>query len=195
MPATFLCVYCGSKTGQHARYREAAAELGRLMAARDIGLVYGGGSIGLMGVIADAVMEAGGEVIGVIPKRLATKELAHEGITRLEVVSSMHERKARMVELSQYFAALPGGFGTFEEAFETITWAQLGIHAKPIGFLNVEGYFSPLAALIDHAISEQFIDPKFRELMYFTPHPEELLAGLDQHRAPRVRRWVSEDET
>src|SRR2546430_14754820 len=152
-----ICVFCGSQAGTNGLYRQAATDMGRLLALRGYGLVYGGGHVGLMGVIADAVLASGGEVIGVIPESMVARELAHTGVTRLEVVPGMHERKARMAELAEAFIALPGGYGTFEELFEVITWAQLGMHRKPIGLLNVAGYFNALKALVDQAITEGFI--------------------------------------
>ena len=160
-----LCVFCGSKVGSDERYRMAAVELGQLLARKGIGLVYGGGSIGLMGVIADAVLAEGGEVIGVIPESLATEELLHPGVTEMHVVSSMHARKALMAELSDAFVALPGGFGTFEEFFEVVTWSQLGLHRKLTGLLNVGGYYDPLVRLVDHAVQEGFIKLKHRSLL------------------------------
>ncbi len=152
-----ICVFCGSRPGGRDEYVDQARRLGELLTSRDIGLVYGGASVGLMGAVADAVLNAGGEVIGVIPEALAVKELAHQQVGDLRVVGSMHERKALMAELSDAFIALPGGFGTFEELFEMVTWAQLGMHRKPFGILNVAGFFDGLLALVDHAIEEGFI--------------------------------------
>ncbi len=190
-----ICVFCGSNTGVNSLYRHAAEELGRVLARHGHGLVYGGGSVGLMGVIADAVLAGGGEVIGVIPEALATKELAHPNITVMHVVPSMHARKAHMVELSDAFIAMPGGFGTFEELFEVITWAQLGIHRKPIGLLNVAGYFDTLMELIEHAIAEEFIKPEYRQLIVTTDQPTTLLDALVHHRMPAVRKWITPEET
>lgn len=152
-----LCVFCGSRPGARPEYVEAARSLGELLARRGIGLVYGGASIGTMGAVASAAMAAGGEVDGVIPHAMVEKELAHEGLTRLHRVGSMHERKARMAHLSNGFIALPGGAGTLDELFEILTWAQLGIHAKPIGLLDVEGYWQPLLALLKHSLAEGFL--------------------------------------
>lgn len=166
-----------------------------MLAQRGHGLVYGGGSVGLMGVVADAVLIGGGEVIGVIPEALATKELAHPNITIMHVVPSMHARKARMAELSDAFIAMPGGFGTFEELFEVITWAQLGIHRKPIGLLNVAGYFDPLMELVEHAIAEGFIKPEHRQLIVVCDQPATLLDNLAHHQMPAVRKWITPEET
>lgn len=160
-----ICVFCGSQAGSNGLYRQVAIDLGRLLARRSYGLVYGGGHVGLMGVIADAVLASGGEVIGVIPESMVARELAHTGVTRLEVVAGMHERKARMAALADAFIALPGGYGTFEELFEVITWAQIGLHRKPIGLLNVAGYFDALRALVEHAITEGFIRDEHRHLL------------------------------
>jgi uncharacterized protein (TIGR00730 family) len=189
-----VTVFCGSRIGVDPRYRELARALGRLLVQRGCGLVFGGGSVGLMGVVSDAVLEAGGEVIGVIPRSLATKELLHTGVPDMRVVDSMHDRKALMAELSDAFIALPGGFGTFEELFEVITWAQLGIHSKSVGLLNVGGFFDPLVRLIDHAIQEQFIKPQHRGLIVVEERPDVLLEQLERHRPPEVRKWMSPEE-
>lgn len=173
-----LCVFCGSKVGTDERYQTAAVELGRLMVREGIGLVYGGGSIGLMGVIADAVLSEGGEVIGVIPESLATEELLHPGVADMRVVNSMHARKALMAELSDAFIAMPGGFGTFEEFFEVVTWSQLKLHHKMTGLLNVGGYYDPLVRLVDHAVQEGFIKPKHRGLLVIEERPDVLLSRL-----------------
>ena len=178
-----LCVFCGSKVGTDERYRAAAAELGRLLVREKIGLVYGGGSVGLMGVIADAVLAEAGEVIGVIPQSLATKELLHPGVTEMHVVASMHARKALMAELSDAFVALPGGFGTFEEFFEVVTWSQLGLHRKLTGLLNVGGYYDPLVRLVDHAVQEGFIKAKHRSLLIVEEQPDVLLSHLARESA------------
>ena len=173
-----LCVFCGSKVGTDERYRTAAVDLGRLLVRERIGLVYGGGSIGLMGVIADAVLAEGGEVIGVIPESLATEELLHPGVADMRVVGSMHARKALMAELSDAFIAMPGGFGTFEEFFEVVTWSQLKLHHKLTGLLNVGGYYDPLVRLVDHAVQEGFIKPQHRSLLVIEERPEMLLNRL-----------------
>jgi uncharacterized protein (TIGR00730 family) len=160
-----LCIFCGSRTGDDPRFSQAAIETGTLLAERGIGIVYGGGRVGLMGVLADAARAAGGEVIGVIPQSLAEREVAHSGLSQLHVVESMHDRKALMAELSAGFIALPGGFGTFEEFCEVITWSQLGIHTKPCGILNVAGYFDHLIAMFDYAAERGFIDDANRKIV------------------------------
>jgi uncharacterized protein (TIGR00730 family) len=160
-----ICVFCGSSSGNKAIYSDAAAQLGRTLATRGVGVVYGGGHVGLMGVLADAALAAGGEVIGVIPQALMDRELGHAGVTKLHVVDSMHTRKALMAELSDAFVALPGGSGTLEELYEAVTWAQLGLHAKPIGVLNIAEYYTPLLAWMDHAVGEGFLKPKHRALL------------------------------
>ena len=190
-----ICVFCGSQSGADPRYRQAAIELGGLLAQRGHGLVYGGGHVGLMGIIADAVLEAGGSVTGVIPRPMTERELAHETVTKLYVVSSMHERKALMASLSDAFIALPGGYGTLEELFEVIAWAQLGIHRKPIGLLNVAGYFDALLSLVDHMIGEGFIKTKHRGLFVTAEQPQVILDALQRHQMPATRRWLTEEET
>lgn len=190
-----ICVFCGSQVGKRPRYAEAANALGTLLAQRGIGLVYGGGKVGLMGVVADAVLAEGGEVIGVIPRRLMTRELAHSGVTELRVVDSMHERKAMMGELADAFMALPGGYGTLEEFFEVVTWMQLGIHRKPCGLLNVGGYYDMLLALLDHAAGESFIRPQHRGLVLVDSDPAMLLQQLHNYRAPQVEQWLARDQT
>ena len=175
-------------------FREAAAALGVELVERGWGLVFGGGSVGLMGVVADAVLEGGGEVIGVIPQALATKELLHVGVRDMRRVRDMHERKAVMSEHADAFVALPGGYGTFEELFEVITWAQLGFHRKNIGLLNVGGYFDPLVNLIDRAIESGFIKAAHRDLIFVESAPAALLDRLATHQMPAVRRWLGPDE-
>jgi len=176
-----ICVFSGSSEGRRAEYRQMAVALGQELAARGIGLVYGGASRGLMGAIADAALEAGGEVIGVIPRALFEKEIAHGGLAKLYQVNSMHERKAKMAKLADAFIALPGGFGTFDELFEIITWAQLGIHHKPIGLLDVADYYSPLLAMVGQAAEEGFIPRQNLELIHYEQDPgllvDLLLAG------------------
>ena len=174
-----ICVFCGSQIGTNGLYRQAATALGQLLVRHGYGLVYGGGHVGLMGVIADAVLASGGEVIGVIPESMVARELAHTGLTQLQVVSGMHARKARMAELADAFIALPGGYGTFEELFEVITWAQLGMHRKPIGLLNVAGYFDALKALVDQAIAEGFIRSEHRHLLTMADDADTLLDILN----------------
>ena len=190
-----VCVFCGSSSGARACYVDAARALGRVLAQGKIGLVYGGGRVGLMGVLADTVMAAGGEVVGVIPEAMVSKEVAHQGLTDLRVVGSMHERKALMAELADAFVALPGGFGTFEEFCEIVTWAQLGLHRKPCGLLNVEGYYDRLLALFDHAVAEQFVRPMHRALVLEEHDPERLLRLLAAYRAPELAQWIDRDET
>lgn len=173
-----IAVFCGAKTGRLPEYRRAAERCGRVLAKRGIGLVFGGGHIGLMGVLADAVIAAGGETIGVIPESMVESELAHKGLTRLEIVATMHQRKARMVELADAFLALPGGYGTLDELFEILTWAQLRLHAKPIGLCNVAGFFAPLLSWIQHAEEEAFLSPRHRQLLLTANDPEELIDRL-----------------
>ncbi len=186
-----ICVFCGSKVGSSGLYCEAAQQLGRLMVGRGLGLVYGGGSVGLMGVIANTVLAAGGEVIGVIPEMLATKELLHEGVRQMHVMASMHSRKARMAELADAFIAMPGGFGTFEELLEMITWSQLGIHRKPVGLLNVAGYYDSLIQFVDHAIAEGFIKEKHRQLIVIADEPAPLLDLILSHKPPAEPKFLS----
>lgn len=190
-----ICVYCGSNAGARPVYAEAARELGSELALRGIGLVYGGGRVGLMGIVADAVLTGGGEVIGVIPKALATKEVAHHGLTDLRVVASMHERKALMVELADAFIALPGGFGTLEEFCEVLTWAQLGIHRKPHGLLNVAEFYAPLLKFFDHAVAEKFVRGVHRELIITASEPAELLDLLAKAHPPNLNKWIDLDQT
>ena len=190
-----LCVFCGSSQGTNPAYAEAAAVMGTLLAKRGIGLVYGGGNVGLMGILADAALAAGGEVHGVIPEPLRGRELAHAGLTALEVTAGMHPRKARMVELSDAFVAMPGGFGTFDELFEVMTWAQLGIHAAPIGVLDVEDYFAPFTALCARAIGEGFVRPELASLVVRADAPEVLLDRLAAHRPPSAQKWVDLSES
>jgi uncharacterized protein (TIGR00730 family) len=165
------------------------------MLKRKLGLVYGGGNVGLMGTIADAVTEGGGKVIGVIPEALVERELAHRGVAELLVVRSMHERKAKMAELSDAFIAMPGGFGTFEEFCEIITWAQLGLHRKPCGILNVEGYYDPLLSLFDRAVSEGFVHQDNRQIVIQETDPERLLEKLENFTPPKTVRWIDRDES
>src|SRR5574337_1265417 len=179
-----VCVFCGSAGGARPAYPRSAAKLGGELARRGVGLVYGGGSIGLMGVLADAALAAGGEVIGVIPRGLAHKEIAHHRLTRLRVVPSMHARKALMADLADAFVALPGGMGTLEELTEVLTWAQLGIHAKPCALLDVAGYWRPLIRLLDHAVEERFLRRDHRRLLLVDRRPERLLDRLARSRPP-----------
>ena len=190
-----VCVFCGSSSGRRPAYARAARQLGAAIAEREMGLVYGGGSIGLMGVLADAALAAGAEVVGVIPRALARREIAHHGLTRLEVVPSMHARKARMAKLSDAFVAMPGGIGTMEELFEVLTWGYLGIHAKPTGLLDVGGYWQPLIRLLDHAVEEGFLRPAHRKLVVVDRSPARLLERLARHRVPAATRWIDERES
>ncbi len=183
-----ICVFCGASEGGRPAYAEAARQLGAEMVARGLGLVYGGCAVGIMGALANAVLENGGEVIGVIPQALVTRELAHPGLTELRVVTSMHERKATMTALVDGFAVLPGGLGTLDETFEALTWAQLGIHSKPIVALNVERYWDGLRAVIDHAVRERFVSPGYAELLLFADTPTALLDRLAAWRAPEILR-------
>ena len=190
-----VCVFCGSSVGNQRAYSDAAEALGALLADREIGLVYGGGNVGLMGVIADAVMARRGHVIGVIPQSLADREIAHTGISELRVVDSMHTRKALMAELADAFIAMPGGVGTFEEFFEVVTWTQLGLHRKPCGLLNVGGFYTPLAAFIDQAVTEGFIRPVHRAAIVVDSDPARLLDTLATIELPSVPKWIDRSET
>ena len=190
-----ICVFCGSNSGSRSAYTKAAVDLGRWLAQEKLSLVYGGGRVGLMGSIADAVLEEGGEVIGVIPESLVRREVAHTGLTDLRVVQNMHERKALMAELSDAFVALPGGFGTLDEFCEILTWAQLGLHKKPCGLLNVEGYFDPLLALFDRAVADGFLHPKHRSMLITADDPERLLEEMVKYRAPEVEKWLARTDT
>jgi uncharacterized protein (TIGR00730 family) len=185
-----LCVFCGSRAGIRPAYRAMAEALGRTLAARGIELVYGGGNVGLMGVVADACLAAGGRVTGVIPAALMEWEVGHRGLTQLEVVDSMHSRKARMAELADGFIALPGGLGTFEELFEMLTWAQLGFHAKPVALLDVEGYYAPLVQLVARGMDEGFMKPENRGLLLHASEVDSLLAAMAAYRAPAVARPI-----
>lgn len=189
-----ICVYCGSSAGRRPEYAAAASALGQELARRGIGLVYGGASVGLMAVIADAVLAAGGEAIGVIPNALVTKEVAHHGLTELITVTSMHERKARMAELSDGFIALPGGLGTLEELFEMLTWGQLGFHSKPCGLLNTGGFFDGLLAFLDHAAEQQFLRERHRHMLITADHPSQLLDSLLSYEAPAGDKWIGNNE-
>ena len=188
-----ICVFCGSSPGVRPAYTDAAQQLGKALVSHEMGLFYGGGSIGLMAVIADAVLKEKGEVIGVIPHALSSKEFAHYGLTELRLVSSMHERKAVMAELSDAFIAMPGGFGTLDEFFEIVTWAQLGLHTKPIGLLNVDGYFDLLLKFINYMLQERFIATEHRQLIITSNDPEELISAIIQYKPleniPKVISW------
>ena len=194
-----ICVFCGSNIGRDPRYRAEAESVGRLLAARGIELVYGGGNVGLMGAIADACLAAGGTVIGVIPEALVGKEVAgrvvdHQALTRMEVVDSMHTRKARMAELSDGFVALPGGFGTFEEFCEVLTWGQLGFHVKPMGLLNVSGFFDPLLTMFDHAVDQGFLRAENRAMALAETDIERLLDAMAAYHPEPVSKWLKESQ-
>jgi uncharacterized protein (TIGR00730 family) len=190
-----ICVFCGSSSGVGTAFAEAAREMGATLARHHLGLVYGGGNIGLMGVVADTVLAEGGQVIGVIPQALVDKELAHRGVTELHVVRSMHERKAMMAELADAFIALPGGFGTLDEFCEILTWAQLGFHRKPCGLLNVNGFFDPFLSQIQHAVESRFIRDEHRALIHVEPTSEPLLRRLLIAHPPAIHKWIDRDET
>lgn len=185
-----ICVFAGSSDGVRPAYRRSAVELGRALAARGVGLVYGGARVGLMGALADAALAAGGDVIGVIPGALVDREVAHTGLTDLRIVSSMHERKTVMADLADGFIALPGGWGTWEELFEILTWGQLGLHRKPCGLLNVDGYFDPLLELMAHAVEEGFVRAEHGSTLACETSPDALLASLARHVPPRVEKWI-----
>jgi len=190
-----ICVYCGSNPGRLPEYRGMARLLGYELADRGLGLVYGGASIGVMGAVADAVLERGGQAIGVIPHSLATKEVSHDGLDELIVVGSMHERKAKMAELSDGFVALPGGWGTIEEIFEMLTWAQLGFHEKPCGLLNIASYYDHLFAFLEKAIEQQFVKEAYRPMIIMDDTPGTLLDRFSNYRAPKVKKWIGPEET
>ncbi len=190
-----ICVFCGSNFGLRPAYVTAAKVMGQALVKRGLGLVYGGGNVGLMGVIADEVKSLGGEVIGVIPQALAEKELAHTDLSDLHVVKSMHERKALMADLSDGFIAMPGGYGTFEEFCEVLTWAQLGFHRKPCGLLNVEGYYSPMLILFDHAVIEGFVREQHRPLVLTDDDPGCLLDMFENYKPQHLEKWIDRSET
>ncbi|MEH0018221.1 MAG: TIGR00730 family Rossman fold protein [Desulfobacter sp.] len=190
-----VCVYCGSSDGRKKEYKAAARALGRTMLDRGIGLVYGGAQIGIMGEIANTVVNGGGEVIGIMPKSLADREIYHTGLTRLEIVDSMHERKAMMADFSDGFIALPGGLGTIEEIFEVLTWAQLGFHQKPCALLNALGYYDELSAFLNHSVAEGFVNTESRSMLMTEADPEQLLERFSTYQAPRVNKWINRDST
>jgi uncharacterized protein (TIGR00730 family) len=190
-----VCVFCGSSSGESSAYEEGARRLGQMLAGAGITLVYGGASVGLMGTLADAALEAGGQVIGVIPKALQEREISHGNLTDLRVVGSMHERKALMAALSNGFIAMPGGAGTLEEFFEIWTWAQLGEHGKPCGLLNVEGYYDPMLAFLDHMVVQGFLSRKHRAMVLVESEPEPLLESFSNYRPPDVPKWVDLQQT
>ena len=185
-----LCVFCGSSSGTNPAYEKGARQLGQALVAADVRLVYGGASVGLMGALADSVLEAGGEAVGVIPEGLVHKEISHPGLTELHVVGSMHERKALMAELSEGFIALPGGTGTMEEFFEVFTWAQLGEHGKPCGLLDIEGYFDPLVAFLDHMVEQGFLKDYHRAIILHDTDPASLLERFAGYEPSGRFRWT-----
>jgi hypothetical protein len=190
-----ICIYCGSSDKIHPAYLDAAREIGQLVARRGLRIVYGAGSTGLMGAVANGALEAGGEVIGVIPQMFLTPQLAHDHLTRLEVVDSMHTRKARLAELADAFIALPGGYGTLDELFEILTWAQIGLHAKPVGLYNVRRYYDPLLAAIQRAHEDGFIYNEHLALLTWAEQPEQLLDALSNHQHPQgLERWWLRNE-
>lgn len=190
-----ICVYCGSQPGRDPAFASAARALGHEMVARRLGLVYGGAQVGLMGEIADTVLAAGGTVVGVMPRGLVEREVAHEELTELLVTDSMHERKTTMASRADAFVAMPGGIGTLEELFEIWTWQQLGMHAKPCGLLNVDGYFDALIAFLDHAVSQGFVRPGRRLTLLVSESPSELLDALERFQAPPSQQWIGPEET
>jgi uncharacterized protein (TIGR00730 family) len=190
-----VCVYCGSSPGSQPDYAEAAKNLAHALVKRQIDLVYGGASVGVMGVLANTVLAEGGHVIGIIPQGLVDKEVAHTGLSDLRVVKSMHERKTLMSELSDGFIALPGGLGTLEELLEVLTWAQLGLHQKPCGLLNIRDYYRSLIDFLDHAVSEKFLEEVYRTMLLVEKQPERLLERFECYQAPAVARWVDRTNT
>lgn len=190
-----VCVFCGGNPGARASYAAAAARFGEALAERGVALVYGGSSVGLMGVIADAVLRRGGKAFGVLPHFMVAKEIAHPSLTELDLVGSMHERKARMAERAGAFTALPGGFGTLDELFEILTWAQLGLHRKPIGLLNVDGYYDGLLAFLDHATGERLIRAEHRAMLIVESDPARLLDRLGSYEPPAVEKWIEPSQT
>jgi uncharacterized protein (TIGR00730 family) len=190
-----ICVFCGSSDSVHAGYLSAARLMGRVLAERGIRLIYGGGKTGLMGAVARGALEAGGEVVGIIIPSMNTASLAYDGLTRMDVPPDMHARKARMHELAEGYIALPGGFGTFDELFETVTWAQTGAHEKPVGLLNVRNYYAPLLAAIDHAVQEGFIFKEHRDALFIDSDPDRLIDKMTEYIHPyeAVKRWLREE--
>jgi uncharacterized protein (TIGR00730 family) len=189
-----ICVFCGSNGGTRSDYLRIAGSVGTRLAQRGIRIVYGGGSCGLMGAVADAALAAGGCVVGVIPHAIERRELAHRGVSELQIVGSMHERKAKMNEQSDAFLALPGGLGTYEELFEVLSWAQLGIHRKPVAILNVAGYFDPLLEMLDHALAEKFLRPEHRALLLHGDEIDELLSRMAAYEAPIAEKWLDVEQ-
>lgn len=189
-----VCIFCGSNPGNDEVYAAGARAMGSEIARRGLTLVYGGGAVGLMGTVANAALAAGGEVHGIIPRALREKEIGHNGLTRLEVVDTMHTRKARMAELSDGFIAMPGGIGTFEEIFEIWTWGQLGIHTKPLGFLNIGGFYDPLATFLDNTVEAGFLKQSHRAMAMTDTEPATLLERMDQYVPSATFKWVEKEE-
>jgi uncharacterized protein (TIGR00730 family) len=187
-----VCVYCGSNAGSRSSYAERATALGTRLAQEELALVYGGGNVGLMGIVADAALAAGGEVVGVIPEQLVGWEVAHRGLSRLEVVANMHERKARMFDLSDGFVALPGGFGTLDEMFEMLTWRQLGLGDKPCAFLDVDGFYTPLVAMLDRMVEERFLHADQRNDLWHGDDIDTLFAWMRDYRPAQATKWLDE---
>ncbi len=190
-----VCVFCGSSSGKRPMFAEAADQLAEALVRRELQVVYGGAKVGLMGVVADAVLRRGGKVIGVIPRMLMKKEVVHEGLTELHVVSSMHERKAKMAELADGFVSLPGGLGTWEETLEMLTWAQLGIHNKPCALLNVGDFFTPLVQLFERGRAEGFVRAEHLELLLVDDAPDSLLARMEAYEPPKQSKWLGRDQS
>lgn len=188
-----VCVFCGSSPGGRPEYRDAAEGLAAELFRRGMGVVYGGGKVGLMGAVADKMLALGGEAIGVIPEDLMAREIGHRGLTKLHIVRSMHERKALMADLSDAFIALPGGFGTFDEFCEVLTWSQLGLHRKPCGILNVLDYYSAFLAMLDHAVEERFLKPENRRLVLWANSPAELLDAFEVWKPVHVEKWIDRE--
>jgi uncharacterized protein (TIGR00730 family) len=190
-----LCVFCGSSAGSLSIYQETATAVGRILATKGYGVVYGGGHVGLMGALAEGVLAAGGEITGIIPQSLFEKEIGYSDLKDLRIVGSMHERKALMGELSDAYIALPGGFGTFEEFFEVVTWSQLGVHRKACGLLNVNGFYDPLLAMCDHAVEQGFIRAVDRNLILYDQDPEALIDRIASFVVPESTKWLSSTQT
>ncbi len=185
-----ICVFCGASAGDRPAYADAARDLAQQLVERDLTLIYGGGSIGVMGILADATLAGGGRVIGVLPEHLSRREVAHAGLTEMHIVGSMHERKALMARRADAFVTLPGGLGTLEELFEVLTWAQLGLHSKPCALLNVGGYYDPLIAFLDGAVARGFVQARHRDMLLIDTQPASLLDRIDTYVAPAVEKWL-----
>jgi hypothetical protein len=190
-----ICVFCGASAGDRPAYADAARALAALLAERDLTLIYGGGSIGVMGILADAMLAGGGRVIGVLPEHLVRREVAHARVTEMHIVGSMHERKALMARRADAFIALPGGLGTLEELFEVLTWSQLGLHSKPCALLNVDGYYDPLIAFLDGAVARGFVQPRHRDMLLIDAHPARLLDRIGTYVAPTVEKWLDAERS